>query len=136
MLPATGASVICLLDDDLSFLKGLGRLLSWAGWRTQPFSDPAEFLRYAQTQPIAVAVIDLCMPLINGLEVQSRLREVSPSTRVIMVTAHGDGKVERSAIELGAIAFFKKPFNDTEFLSAIERAAGDPAQNEDQRTPD
>ena len=123
MYSGTGASVICLLDDDLSFLKGLGRLLSWAGWPTQSFSDPAEFLRYAETQQNAVAVIDLYMPLMSGLEVQSRLREVSPSTRVIMVTAHGDRKVERTAIESGAIAFFKKPFNDTEFLSVIERAA-------------
>jgi len=68
---------VCLLDDDLSVLKGLGRLFSSADLEAKTFGDPQEFLRYARTHRPAVALIDVCMPQMSGLEVQSRLREIT-----------------------------------------------------------
>jgi len=58
----------------------------------------------------------------NGLEVQSRLREISPSTRVIIFTGKDDPLVRSTAINAGASAFFIKPFDDEEFLTAIGMA--------------
>ena len=58
----------------------------------------------------------------NGLEVQSRLREISPSTRVIVFTGKDDPLVRSTAINAGASAFFIKPFDDEEFLTAIGMA--------------
>jgi len=89
-LRITSAFVVCLLDDDPSVLKGLGRLFSSADLDAKTFDDPEEFLRYAQTHRPAVALIDVCMPLMNGLEVQSRLGKISPSTRVIIFTGKDD----------------------------------------------
>lgn len=62
------------------------------------------------------------MPRMNGLEVQSRLREISPSTRVIVFTGKDDPLVRSTAIDAGASAFFIKPFDDEEFLTAIRMA--------------
>jgi FixJ family two-component response regulator len=67
-------------------LKGLDRLFLSADMRAKTFCDPKEFLRYARIHRPAVALIDVWMPLMNGLEVQSRLSERSPSTRVIIFT--------------------------------------------------
>ena len=62
------------------------------------------------------------MPAMNGLEVQSRLREVSPSTRVIVFTGKDDPRVRSTALNAGATAFLTKPFDDEELLIAIRLA--------------
>jgi two-component system response regulator ChvI len=115
-------SAICLLDDDPSVLKSTGRLLSSAGWRVQPFEDPYSFLNYAQIHRPRLAVIDIAMPLMNGLEVQKRLRQVSPSTRAFVLTANDDPVIRSTAMKAGAEGFFVKPVEDDEFLSSIEAA--------------
>jgi FixJ family two-component response regulator len=121
-LANTITDVICLLDDDPSVLKAVGRLLSSAGWRVKEFSDPEEFLLYAKIHRVPVAVIDVWMPLMNGLEVQSRLRELSPSTRAIIFTGKDDPRVRSTALNAGASAFLMKPFNDEELLTAVRLA--------------
>ena len=67
-------------------------------------------------------IIDVWMPLMNGLEVQSRVRELSPSTRVIMFTGKDDPLVRSASLKAGASAFFIKPFDDEEFLTAVRLA--------------
>ncbi|HZS17233.1 MAG TPA: response regulator [Candidatus Udaeobacter sp.] len=114
--------VVCLLDDDPSVLKAVGRLLCSAGCRVEQFSDPNEFLGYAKVHRTAVAVIDVWMPVMSGLEVQSRLHELSPSTRVIIFTGRDDQRVRSSALNAGASAFLMKPFDDEELLTAVRLA--------------
>jgi two-component system response regulator HydG len=113
---------IFLLDDDPAVLKGMTRLLSSADWNVKQFSDPLEFLAYAKTHRPPIAVIDVWMPTMNGLEVQSRLRDISPSTRVIVFTGKEDPLVRSTALGAGASAFFNKPFDDEEFLTAVRMA--------------
>jgi len=121
-LPNPNTDIICLLDDDPSVLKAVARLLSSAGWQVEQFSDPEKFLEYAKIHRAPVAVIDVWMPLLNGLEVQSRLRETSPSTRVIIFTGKDDPRVRSTALNAGASAFLTKPFDDEELLTAIRLA--------------
>src|SRR5947208_15964295 len=92
-LPNSNAFVVCLLDDDPSVLKGLGRLLLSADLLTETFSDPEEFLRHARTQRPAVALVAVHMPQVTGVEALSRPRVVSRSTRVIIFTAMDDPPV-------------------------------------------
>ena len=121
-MPNLITNVICLLDDDPSVLKAVGRLLSSAGWQAQQFSDPDKFLEYAKIHRAPVAVIDVWMPLMSGLEVQSRLKELSPSTRVIIFTGKDDPLVRSTALNAGASAFLTKPFDDEELLTAVRLA--------------
>jgi CheY-like chemotaxis protein len=118
----SNAFIVCLLDDDPSVLKGLGRLLLSADLRAETFSDPEEFLRHARTHRPAVALVDVHMPQMSGLEVQSRLREISPSTRVIIFTGKDDPLVRSTALNAGASAFLSKPFGDEELLTAVRLA--------------
>jgi len=110
---------VCVLDDDPSVLKGLGRLFASADLQAETFSDPEEFLRHVRT---AVVLIDVHMPQMSGLEVQSRLREISPSTRVIIFTGKDDPLVRSTALNAGASAFLTKPFDDEELLTAVRLA--------------
>jgi FixJ family two-component response regulator len=117
-----GLATISLLDDEPSILKATGRLLSSAGWNIVCFSDPHAFLSHARANCPALAVLDVCMPIMDGLEVQPRLRDLSPSTRVIFLTSAGEPSVKANALSGGASAFFRKPAQDEEFLAAIGAA--------------
>ena len=97
---------VFLLDDDPSILKATSRLLDSVGWKVNAFTDPTTFLEHAAARRPDVAIIDILMPDMNGLEVQARLRRVSPSTRVIILTARDDPSVRRTAMNAGASAFF------------------------------
>src|SRR5262249_6690955 len=76
--------VVCVLNDNPSQLESTNRVLSSVGWRTRPFSDPDSFLRYARIHSPDVAVLDFDGPRGRGLQIRSRLREVSPATWTII----------------------------------------------------
>jgi FixJ family two-component response regulator len=116
------AAAVCIVDDDPSMLKALGRLLASVGLPARLFREPLGFLKYATRNPVTVALIDIWTPGMSGLELQKELRAVSPETRVIIVTADDEDSVRSVAIQNGAIAFFAKPFDDEIFLDAILQA--------------
>jgi two-component system response regulator HydG len=120
---ALNKGTVYLLDDDSSILKSTGRLLDSAGWKVETFSDPIAFLEHAAMHSPDLAVIDILMPIMSGLEVQTRLRRVSPSTRVIVLTGKDDPSVRRVAMNAGASAFFVKGMESGDFLAGVEAAA-------------
>ena len=121
-MPKCSAFSVCLLDDDPSILKGLTRLFSSAELQLQTFNDPNDFLCYARKHRPDVVLVDVCMPQMSGLEVQSQLREISPSTRVIIFTGKEDPLLRSTALNAGASAFLTKPFNDEELLTSVRLA--------------
>jgi FixJ family two-component response regulator len=117
-----GRSGVCILDDDTSVVRATSRLLSSAGWDVDAFTDPIEFLDHAKTCQPRVAVVDVLMPVMDGLEVQKRLQTISPATRVIILTSNDDASVRTRAFDAGASAFFLKPVHEDDFLAGIESA--------------
>ena len=118
------AAAVYLLDDDASILKATRRLLDSAGWNNvKIFTEPMAFLRRAAIDRPDLAVIDMLMPVMNGLEVQTRLRRVSPSTRVIVLTGQDDPSIRRIAMSAGASAFFTKGVESDDFLAGVKAAA-------------
>jgi FixJ family two-component response regulator len=116
------AATICIVDDDPSMLRALERLLLSVDLPARLFREPLGFLRYAALNPVTVALIDIWIPGMSGLQLQKELRAVSPETRVIVVTADDEDSVRSVAIENGATAFFAKPFDDEIFLDAVHQA--------------
>jgi FixJ family two-component response regulator len=121
-LKASGRDGIWLLDDDASMLKALGRLLNSAGFVVEKFSRPTDFLSELERRKCRVAVLDVWMPDMNGLEVQSCLRRDSPETRIIFITGRDDPLVRQNALDAGAFAFLSKPFEDEVLLQLIHKA--------------
>jgi FixJ family two-component response regulator len=103
-------------------LKALDRLLSSVGLQAKLFNEPLDFLSYVVRNFVTLAVIDVWMSGMSGLEVQTKLHAVSPNTRVIISTADDHDSVRSAAIHAGAIAYFVKPFDEDVFLGAVRRA--------------
>lgn len=122
LMTASGFSTICVLDDNLSSLRATRRLLHSDGWDVETFTDPTAFIDHVRLHQPAVVVIDIMMPVMNGLEVQSRLHNVSPNTRVIILTSVDDASVARTAVEAGAFGFFRKPVDPEDFLARVAAA--------------
>ena len=114
---------VFLLDDDKSVLKATSRLLDSIGWRVNAFTNPNTFLEHVAAHRPDLAIIDILMPEMSGLEVQTRLRRISPSTRVIVLTARDDPSVRRIALNGGASAFFIKGVESDEFLAGVKATA-------------
>jgi FixJ family two-component response regulator len=117
-----GCNSIWLLDDDASMLRALGRLLRSAGFSVEKFNHPVPFLSRIEEARCRVAVLDVWMPDMNGLEVQSRLNENSPETRIIFITGRDDPSVRQTALDAGAFAFLTKPFDDEVMVKVIHEA--------------
>jgi len=116
---------ICVLDDDFSVLNSLRELLDSDGLEARTFDNPSQFLAYAGEHPVKLAVLDVWLPEMNGIDVQERLREVSPETLVIMITAREEPAIRLAAMEAGAFGFLGKPFDDEVFLALVRRALGE-----------
>ena len=114
--------IVCLVDDDSSVRKSLGRLLESAGFEVQAFSQPEAFLDHVSTHFVPVAVLDIWMERMTGMELLAHLCARSPRTRVIFITGHKDVAAKSVVMRAGAFAFFLKPVITQEFLSAVERA--------------
>jgi len=113
---------ICILDDDSSVLRSISRLLDSDGLRARAFEHAVELLTHAQEHSVRLAVLDVWMPDAHGLEVQARLREVSPATQVILMSGRDDARVREAALQGGAFAFLAKPFDDETFLTVVRKA--------------
>jgi len=114
--------IICVVDDELPNLKALIRLLRVVGFEAVPFESPRLFLEYVKDRSVSLAIIDLRMPELSGLEVQRALYDICPEVPVIIVTGEREPGIDRTiALDQGAIAFLFKPVEATELLKAIRR---------------
>ena len=121
-LQVDGRNSIWLLDDDASLLRALGRLVKAAGFSVEKFNHPIAFLSRLKQVICQVAVIDVWMPVMNGLEVQACLIENSPATRIIFMTGRDDPLVRQTALDGGAFGFLAKPFEDEALVQLINKA--------------
>ncbi len=103
-------------------LKAVDRLLKSEGFQVEKFSEPAAFLSTIGRSACRVAILDVWMPEMNGLEVQAALRKDSPETRVIFMSGRDDSSVRQTALEAGAVGFLSKPFDDELLLQLVRNA--------------
>ena len=115
---------ICILDDDTSVGHSIEQLLDSDGLKAQSFVDAEDFLAHARSHAVSLAVLDVWMPETSGLEVQACLKEMSPDTKVIVMTARETPAIRAAALEGGAFAFLVKPFDDEAFLALVHQALG------------
>src|SRR5881397_1752066 len=113
---------VCVVDDDLSVLKSIHYLLASEGFKVRPFNKAEDFLAHASKNHVSVVVTDIWMDGVTGLEVLARLCAISPETRVIVITAREDLAARATAMAIGPVAFFMKPFDDEKFITAVRDA--------------
>ena len=118
------SEIVCLVDDDPTVLRSTGFLLASDGFDVCRFDNGEDFIAYVASHDVPVVVLDIWMKGMNGLEVVARLCAISPQTHVIVITGHEDAAARITAMQIGTVAFFIKPFADKEFLEAVHRALG------------
>lgn len=117
-----GAAVF-LVDDDPSVLKALTRLVTAVGYDARPYPSPASFLTRHDPDIPGCAVLDVSLPGLSGLDLQSALKSSEGVVRpVIFVTGLGDVPTGVRAMKEGAIDYLTKPIDEPALLSAIETA--------------
>lgn len=119
---------ILLVDDDESITKVLSIRLSVGGYEVISTTDGSEAVRVARDRKPDLVILDLMMPLYDGFTVMDELRNsiITEDIPVIVLTAYDSEENKRRANELNAVAYFRKPYRDEEFIEAVERALSIP----------
>ena len=107
---------VFVVDDDDSVRRSLGRLLKAAGFNVKTFDSAENFLDSYRNDVMACLVLDVRMPKMSGLDLQKRLGESGFKIPIIFMTAHEDARSRDQAMNAGAIAFLRKPFDEQVLL--------------------
>lgn len=115
-------SKILIVDDELSMREFLSILLIKEGYEVETASDGSKALEKIESNNYNLVITDVRMPNIDGLEVLKYVKENSPETAVIMITAFASMKQAIEAIKLGAFHYITKPFKVDEIRNVIKNA--------------
>jgi len=114
--------VISIVDDDRSMRDGTMRLVRSRGYTAFAFRSGQEFLESEQLAKTSCLITDLQMPVMNGVQLQERLRARNHSIPIIFITAYPDDSIRAQVLARGAICFLTKPFIGETLLSCIDMA--------------
>ena len=112
--------MIYIVEDDNSVRKGLSRLVRSAGLLAQDFGSAEEFLAEVDTAQPGCVLLDITMPRLSGLQLQSELKRRGIDWPVIAISARDDADTRNMALELGAQFFFRKPVDDQALIDTIQ----------------
>lgn len=111
-----------VVDDDLSFLNAISRLLKASGFEVLAFSSAGDFLRHHGPNVAGCLVADLHMPGLDGLGLQDALAATSNPLPILFLTGHGDIASTVQAMRSGAEDFLEKNAPKEKLLDAVRRA--------------
>jgi CheY-like chemotaxis protein len=123
------------IDDDPAFLSTLTTLLkniSKANWAFRTASNHFQALEHLKAQSVDVIVLDVEMPIMDGIEFLRLLGRTNPGQRVVMLSARLDENVRKTAMELGAALFLEKPSSPEGFqglFATLDALAGSGSQS-------
>ena len=115
--------LVYVVDDDASFRTAIERRLRVAGYEVETYSSAQLLLdRVPAAERPGCILLDVQMPGLTGLELQSRLIELGSILPIVFVTGHADTPTTVRAIKAGAEDFLTKPASSEQLIAAIERA--------------
>lgn len=120
--PGAAGNFISIIDDDESIRRTTSRLVESCGFRAAAFESAERFLSSNHLNDTSCLIIDVRMPGMNGLQLQSQLAAADCRIPIIFITAYEDGESHRRAMQAGAVAFLAKPFTDEQLLELIRSA--------------
>lgn len=113
---------VLVIDDDPSICKTVGLLLEDHGYTPRTFTDADEALEAAKAESFQIALIDLRMPKMDGVEVIEGLKKIDDRMSCIVMTAYPDLESARETMRRGTCDYIPKPFKQDELVEAVERA--------------
>lgn len=113
---------ILIVDDDVSMARTTAMILERKGWAVTTAHNGPEAIEIVRTQPFNVILMDIRMPLMDGVETVRRIKRVRPDAVVIMMTAYAVEDLVQQALEEGAYGILYKPLDIDRVMSLIEEA--------------
>lgn len=114
--------LVCIIDDDESVRAATTCLVRSLGFSAHTFASAEEFLQSPYVQETFCLIVDVQMPRMSGLELQSRLRAKGLSTPIIFITAYPEERTKARALNAGAIGFLDKPFDSETLIRCLDIA--------------
>ena len=114
--------LLSVVDDDASVRKATGRLIKSLGFTVDVFASGEEFLLFGRPRVTSCLVLDVQMPGMSGLQLQSHLAAAGYRIPIIFITAYPDARSRTQALAAGAVDFLNKPFGEEALLSGIRSA--------------
>ena len=115
-------AVVYVVDDDAAVRRALSRLIRSVGLDVVALASAQEFLDAPPARRPACLVLDVRLPGLGGLDLQSRLGQDKQATPIVFITGHGNVPTSVRAMKGGAVDFLQKPFQDEDLLGAVRRA--------------
>ena len=123
--------LVSVVDDDESVRESLAGLIRSVGLAVKVFPSAEAFLDSVDIAGSNCLILDVRMPGMDGLQLQSQLKASHPDLPVIFITAHGsEEEIRRRALAAGALDYLLKPLSEEEVLSAVDRALRSPSGSE------
>ena len=113
---------VLVIDDDSRMRAAMQRLLKTVGLHSESFATPKDFLQHKLPDGPSCLVLDVRLPGMSGLDLQSKLNEAGVEIPIIFITGHGDIPMTVKAMKSGAVEFLTKPFRDQDLIDAIQLA--------------
>jgi FixJ family two-component response regulator len=115
-------ATVFIVDDDVSVRESLELLVESQGWEPELFESAQEFLARPRSHVPSCLILDVNLPDLNGLDLQTRIAADRIAMPIIFITGYGDIPTTVKAMKAGAIEFLTKPFRDDVLLAAIRNA--------------
>jgi FixJ family two-component response regulator len=119
---AYATPTVFVVDDDVSVRESLELLIASAGWRPALYASAQDFLAQPRDQVPSCLVLDVNLPDLNGLDLQTRIAADRTDLPIIFITGYGDVPMTVKAMKAGAAEFLTKPFAEDVLLGAIGAA--------------
>ena len=129
-----GAGTVFIVDDAREIRTALSRLLTAAGFAVRAFDSAGRYLDEQDLEAPGCLLLDMCMPGMNGLELQRMLVHSPYARPIVFLTGQGDIQSSVQAMKTGAVDFLTKPIEDERLVAAIERALKRDAAERQERT--
>jgi FixJ family two-component response regulator len=113
---------VCIIDDDESVRVATTCLLRSLGHVVRTFASAEEFLNSPYLDEAACLIVDVNMPRMSGLELQTRLREKGVAPPIIFITAYPEERARTRALKAGAICYLDKPFDSATLIECLDVA--------------
>lgn len=114
--------IVYVVDDDEGIREGLSLLLETTGQKTKLYSSALDFLDDYHNKTRGCLILDIRMPSMTGLDLQTRLNALGATLPIIFITGHGDIPMAVEAMRQGALDFIRKPFREQDLLDRINQA--------------
>ena len=125
--------VVFIVDDDEAMRNSLRWLIESVGRTVETYESARAFLDNHYPGRSGCLLLDVRMPGMSGLELQSQLESHDIRLPVIILTGHGDVGMAVKAMKAGALDFIEKPIDDELLLAAIEKALTEDAEKREER---